>query len=613
MSVTQYIGARYVPLFADPLTWDITKAYEALTIVYYQGNSYTSRQAVPAGIDITNDTFWALTGNYNAQIEQYRAEVQAYDGRITANTAANTTQDAQLAGTSTSGLKTLIDANTAANTAQDAQLAGTSSSGLKTLIDANTADVADIKTTLTGFDTTNQVKAYIDAECAEVYDSIRKNLTSRSEPSWGIAARHFRPAGYSSVQGFCIFEQGGIRYWAQAEINTDTDGKINIYRVDTNALVGSVSGNFGHCNGIEYIDSKLFIDSCAESGTVPYYTCISVANPASPTALVSNALISTPNTVSRLTFISENEVLFWRGGTGEVWLHNMTTGIDTPLVTLDNARIAYETTVQDMHYNASLNLYYFGLYKRSGVALYDGETGERVNVITIPEHILHTEVQEGEGAYIYDGMLYVNFRESAGELKLATLAYWDFERGTIIGSPDMRPNESVDERYLNINITNDGDLVHPTLSTFLLASDAVNLMRSQGADFTLHITIVGSRYDYTICLQDVVSYIEPPSDGVTIYGRILVLGGQCFINNAAYLTLNSSAYESAINCIQGTLTLGSLPHVVGFTNEVGCSFGAILQVVGNITFTSVVLNRAVAFVRNSTNFHLTNSLVYVQS
>ena len=56
MSVTQYIGARYVPLFADPLTWDITKAYEALTIVYYQGNSFTSRQAVPAGIDITNDT-----------------------------------------------------------------------------------------------------------------------------------------------------------------------------------------------------------------------------------------------------------------------------------------------------------------------------------------------------------------------------------------------------------------------------------------------------------------------------------------------------------------------------------------------------------------------------
>ena len=85
MSVREYIGARYVPLFADPIEWDNTKTYEPLTIVYYQGNSYTSRQAVPTGIAITNETYWALTGNYNAQIEAYRSEVQTFDDRITAN------------------------------------------------------------------------------------------------------------------------------------------------------------------------------------------------------------------------------------------------------------------------------------------------------------------------------------------------------------------------------------------------------------------------------------------------------------------------------------------------------------------------------------------------
>ena len=88
MAVTQYIGSRYVPLFADPIDWDITRAYEPLTIVYYQGNSYTSKQAVPTGIDVTNTTYWAITGNYNAQIEQYRREVQTFDGRITANAQA---------------------------------------------------------------------------------------------------------------------------------------------------------------------------------------------------------------------------------------------------------------------------------------------------------------------------------------------------------------------------------------------------------------------------------------------------------------------------------------------------------------------------------------------
>lgn len=74
MATKQYIGARYVPLFADPINWDNTKTYEPLTIVYHKGNSYTSRQYVPAGVDITDATYWALTGNYNAQIEAYRKE-----------------------------------------------------------------------------------------------------------------------------------------------------------------------------------------------------------------------------------------------------------------------------------------------------------------------------------------------------------------------------------------------------------------------------------------------------------------------------------------------------------------------------------------------------------
>ena len=92
---TQYIGARYVPLFADPLQWSNSNTYEPLTIVTNQGNSYTSRQYVPTGIDIANTDYWALTGNYNAQVEQYRQEVKAFveqyrqevkafDGRITA-------------------------------------------------------------------------------------------------------------------------------------------------------------------------------------------------------------------------------------------------------------------------------------------------------------------------------------------------------------------------------------------------------------------------------------------------------------------------------------------------------------------------------------------------
>lgn len=83
--VRQYVGARYVPVFADPLEWSDTIGYDPLTVVLHEGNSYTSRQSVPVGIDIDNATYWAETGNYNAQIEAYRQEVLTYDGRITAN------------------------------------------------------------------------------------------------------------------------------------------------------------------------------------------------------------------------------------------------------------------------------------------------------------------------------------------------------------------------------------------------------------------------------------------------------------------------------------------------------------------------------------------------
>ena len=304
MSVTQYIGARYVPLFADPLTWDITKAYEALTIVYYQGNSYTSRQAVPAGIDITNDTYWALTGNYNAQIEQYRAEVQAYDGRITANTASNTAQDAQLAGTSSSGLKTLIDANTSSNTAQDAQLAGTSTSGLKTLIDTNASDIDALEQSDTAISaqlagtSESGLKTLIDANASDI-TTLESQMAATSESGLlslinqlaeapnGILIEGARPIlrietpTTEGLQGGTFFKQGGVNYYAIARIvSGSTATKVDIYNLDSGNLVATCTGSFAHGNAMSYDnghiyvggaeDSAVFVDIDVTSVTTPY-------------------------------------------------------------------------------------------------------------------------------------------------------------------------------------------------------------------------------------------------------------------------------------------------------------------------------------------------------
>ena len=83
MAVTQYIGARYVPKFftnSDGTEeWRSGVEYEPLTIVTYNQNSYTSKKPVPSFIGNPSDNheYWVATGNYNAQVEIYRQEVQS--------------------------------------------------------------------------------------------------------------------------------------------------------------------------------------------------------------------------------------------------------------------------------------------------------------------------------------------------------------------------------------------------------------------------------------------------------------------------------------------------------------------------------------------------------
>lgn len=79
---SQYIGARYVPIFADPIEWDNHRSYESLTIVTHDGESYTSKCNVGPGIDITNTRYWAKTGAYNAQVEQYKSEVKDLSSQV---------------------------------------------------------------------------------------------------------------------------------------------------------------------------------------------------------------------------------------------------------------------------------------------------------------------------------------------------------------------------------------------------------------------------------------------------------------------------------------------------------------------------------------------------
>lgn len=211
--VTQYVGARYVPLFANPPQWTNDREYEPLTIVLYQGNSFTSMQFVPAGIDIGNEEFWAQTGNYNAQIEQYRQEVKEYAKKVT---EIENTQQSQ-----TDSIKTL--------TAKQQQTDET----IKTVeekVATNTNSITELE---------NGAK----------YNGITGHVTN--------AAALFRTKGDYSRQGGCPC--GNDLY--AIYVFSVGESKVMLYKVSTGEVVSTynVGDTEFHGNGMSYYNGELIL------------------------------------------------------------------------------------------------------------------------------------------------------------------------------------------------------------------------------------------------------------------------------------------------------------------------------------------------------------------
>ena len=160
MSVREYVGARYVPIIVGE--WDNTRTYEPLMVVTYQGNSYTSRQYVPAGIEITNEGYWVLSANYNAQVDAYRNEVHSilpYDETPMEGSTKGVTSDGiskAITSEATRATQAEQALGTRINTADtniahlDAQMACTSTSemlnritNLQTMFPMSTDSIAD--------------------------------------------------------------------------------------------------------------------------------------------------------------------------------------------------------------------------------------------------------------------------------------------------------------------------------------------------------------------------------------------------------------------------------------------------------------------------------------
>lgn len=62
--------------------WDITKQYQAWTIVSDNNNGYISLQPVPAGVAISNTDYWGHVADYNILITNLTARVSALENQV---------------------------------------------------------------------------------------------------------------------------------------------------------------------------------------------------------------------------------------------------------------------------------------------------------------------------------------------------------------------------------------------------------------------------------------------------------------------------------------------------------------------------------------------------
>lgn len=235
MAVTQYIGSRYVPLFADPVEWSSTKSYESLTIVLHEGNSYTSKQFVPVGIEITNDDYWVCTGNYNAQVEQYRREVRDVSAALPLSDFTEETVSERL----TSAISDV-------NQTMQQTVENVNKSLASTVEDVNQS----LEDTL---ETVNESLAETTEEINQTTDNkikISENeIKNYAECAQSYLGRYVPNTGYSVQGGTMIDDSIGL---FAMPTSGAADNIVDVARLNikTGDVVANYNCEFGHCNSM---------------------------------------------------------------------------------------------------------------------------------------------------------------------------------------------------------------------------------------------------------------------------------------------------------------------------------------------------------------------------
>jgi len=86
--------------YADPILWDITRQYEANTVVVdgRTGNAYISTRAVPSGVQLNRTEYWTQIYNYADVVDTLREQIAHNEGESTTATIAYSVNDLVFVG-----------------------------------------------------------------------------------------------------------------------------------------------------------------------------------------------------------------------------------------------------------------------------------------------------------------------------------------------------------------------------------------------------------------------------------------------------------------------------------------------------------------------------------
>lgn len=274
------LGYYYVPDFEG--TWSGTREYPPLSVVeapegiegVTAGDSYTALDWVPAGTPLTDERYWAKTGNYNAQIESIKEYVDGIESDVT-NLTEDITAETQRATAAEKELEDKLTSEVSRATAAE--------SGLQTAVNGKAPIMHASPDSTYGLATT---ELYGHVKLADSVDDAAEGMvvtppllrsrlsllpkTARVVPTYegvlrvmtydGIQSASFSPNPIYWCQGLSVTDNG----FALAVVNSAQSGR-NDGVIYTRGLANSstwdesqssnVISSCGHMSSLVWIDS----------------------------------------------------------------------------------------------------------------------------------------------------------------------------------------------------------------------------------------------------------------------------------------------------------------------------------------------------------------------